>query len=418
MNQQQKIEVLSDLISFKTVGGHETQVADYLVKLFNNYGIKSKKIPFEENRDNLIVQIGNGNGPVMAFSGHQDVVDEGDLGTWNSDPFKARITTDRIYGRGTSDMKAGLAAMVIAIIELHENEETLNGTLRLMATIEEEVGELGSHQLLELGYANDIDALITGEPTVVPTSETNAYFASGTAKIAVEDLKDLEQQIKVQPNLDEQNFVFYAHKGWLMTTVTSYGKAAHSSMPDLGINAIDGIVKYYEEEKKFYQGLNASSSVLGKTIYAPTVISGGKQVNTIPDIATLQAKIRTIPEESNEWIIQQLQKIMARLNQASNINLKLTYDSKLPVLSDANSRLIQIIRQVTSETIQEPLPAIPLAVSLGTDASELSRGNDHMQVAIIGPGNNTAHQANEYVTKKMYFEIIETYKEVAKKYLK
>lgn len=418
MNQQQKIEILSYLIGFRTVGGNETQVADYLVKLFNNYGIKSEKIPYERNRDNLIVQIGNGKGPVLAFSGHQDVVDEGDLNSWHSDPFKAKITDQRIYGRGTSDMKAGLAAMVIAVIELFEENITLNGTLRFLATIEEEVGELGSHQLLEQGYANDIDALITGEPTVVPTNATKEYFASGAARIATTDLQQLKKQIKGHPDLEEQNFVFYAHKGWLMTTVTSYGKAAHSSMPGLGINAIDGIVKYYEAEKKFYHSLNASSSILGQTIYAPTVITGGKQVNTIPDVAVLKAKIRTIPEESNEWIIQQLQKIIDQLNQDSHINLNLTYDSKLPVISDADSRLIQVVRKVTSTTIDEPMPAIPLAVSLGTDASELSRGNDHMQVAIIGPGNNTAHQANEYVTKKMYFEIIATYKEIAKMYLK
>ncbi|KIS03298.1 M20/M25/M40 family metallo-hydrolase [Paucilactobacillus wasatchensis] len=418
MDQQEKIGILSDLIGFRTVGGDETQVANYLIKLFSDHGIKSQKVKYAENRDNLVVQIGNGQGPVLAFSGHQDVVAEGDLASWDSDPFKAKITDDRIYGRGTSDMKAGLAAMVIAIIELHENNQALNGTLRFMATIEEEVGELGSHQLLTEGYANDIDALITGEPTVVPTRELSDYFASGAARIDPDDLAQLTEKVKTDQTDSEQNFVFYAHKGWIMTTVTSYGKAAHSSMPGLGINAIDGIVKYYEEEKKFYAGLTATSPILGKTIYAPTVIKGGQQVNSIPDVATLQAKIRTIPEASNDWIIEQLQQIINRLNEDPKTNLKLEYDSKLPVLSDANSKLVQVIRKVTKDTIAEPLPAIPLAVSLGTDASELSQGNDHMQIAIIGPGNNTAHQANEYVTKKMYFEIIDTYEAVAREYLK
>lgn len=417
MKESEKIQLLSDLISFETVGENETSVADYLAKIFQQYGIKSEKVNYAPNRDNLVVQIGSTEGPVLAYSGHQDVVHPGNRERRDSDPFKATIKDGKIYGRGTSDMKAGLAAMVIAIIELHEEQVDLNGTLRLLVTVGEEVGELGSEKLRQDGYADDIDALITGEPTVVPTAKLKEYFASGAAHIDEADYENLRENID-ENKFEEQNFVFFAHKGWVTTKVTSHGKPAHSSMPGLGINAIDGIVKFYERQKELFDGLTTTSSILGGTVYAATIIEGGHQINSIPGEASLKTKIRTIPEVSNESIIKQLKGIIAELNEEPDTNLTMEYATKPPVISDPNSKLINIVRKVTAKTLDEAVPVPPLAVSLGTDASELTQGNDHMDVAIIGPGNDTAHQINEYVTERMYFDMIETYKLVALEYLK
>ncbi|MEJ7490660.1 M20/M25/M40 family metallo-hydrolase, partial [Staphylococcus pettenkoferi] len=89
------------------------------------------------HRANLIASIGDGH-PVVGISGHMDVVSEGDYGDWTYPPFELTEQDGFLYGRGTSDMKAGLAALVIAMIDIHERGLLEKGTIKLMATAGEE----------------------------------------------------------------------------------------------------------------------------------------------------------------------------------------------------------------------------------------------------------------------------------------
>ena len=117
MNKQQEIDILSHLISIKSVNDHEAAVANYIESLFKPYedqGVKIERVSYAPDRDNLIVTIGEGE-RVLGFSGHEDVVAPGDLSQWNSDPFKATIKDNMLYGRGASDMKSGLAALIAAM---------------------------------------------------------------------------------------------------------------------------------------------------------------------------------------------------------------------------------------------------------------------------------------------------------------
>ena len=200
MNDQKKIQVLQDVIRIPSVNGKEAEVASYLSKLFIDYSIESERVPYCPGRDNLVVTISTGHGKVLGLSGHMDVVSAGNESMWNYPPFEAHIEGNRLYGRGSTDMKAGLMAMVIAMIELKEEGCPFNGTIKLLATVGEEVGELGAEQLTKEGYTDDLDALIIGEPT--------GYVLG------------------------------YGHKGSINYTVVSNGKEAHSSMPQEGYNAI------------------------------------------------------------------------------------------------------------------------------------------------------------------------------------
>ncbi|MFD1125433.1 M20/M25/M40 family metallo-hydrolase [Lentilactobacillus raoultii] len=417
MKESEKIEILEKLVDIETVNGNEKEATDYLVSVLKSHGIKTKEISQFPNRSNFIAQIGSGSHPILGLSGHLDTVHQGSLKTWNSDPFKATIKNNRIYGRGTTDMKAGLVQFVITLIELKEASLPKNGTIRLLATISEELTEQGAAYLSDKGYGKDLDAVIFGEPTGVPVTEINDYFASGGAKINPEQLRKLLNNVK-QVSTPEQHFIFGAHKGWMSYTVTSRGKAAHSSMPKLGINAIDNLIQYYIEEKRFYQCLQESSEILGSTIYAPDIFNGGKQVNSIPDFAYETVKVRTIPELPNDQLILRLNKIIYRLNQNDGMNLNLKVErSEIPVANKWNGRLTVLLKKYADQYLHEPLPLPVIGASLGTDASEFRRNNSTGEFIVVGPGNTTAHKSNEYVELTAFLNMQQLFKRVALEYV-
>ncbi|MBC2142502.1 ArgE/DapE family deacylase [Listeria innocua] len=378
MEQERKIQILKDIVNIDSTNGHEEQVANYLQKLFAEYGIESKKVQYDVDRASLVSEIGSNDGKVLAFSGHMDVVDAGDVSKWKFPPFEATEHEGKIYGRGATDMKSGLAAMVIAMIELHEEKQKLNGKIKLLATVGEEVGELGAEQLTQKGYADDLDGLIIGEP-------------SG-------------------------HRIVYAHKGSINYTVKSTGKNAHSSMPEFGVNAIDNLLLFYNEVEKFVKSIDATNEILGDFIHNVTVIDGGNQVNSIPEKAQLQGNIRSIPEMDNETVKQVLVKIINKLNKQENVNLELIFDyDKQPVFSDKNSDLVNVAKRVASDIVKEEIPL--LGISGTTDAAEFTKAKKAFPVIIFGPGNETPHQVNENVSVENYLEMVDVYKRIAIEFL-
>ncbi|MBC1950746.1 ArgE/DapE family deacylase [Listeria welshimeri] len=378
MDQQKKIQILKDMVNIDSTNGHEEQVANYLQKLLAEYGIESEKVQYDEDRASLVSEIGSSDEQVLAFSGHMDVVDAGDVSKWKFPPFEATEHEGKIYGRGVTDMKSGLAAMVIAMIELQEEKQKLNGKIRLLATIGEEVGELGAEQLTQKGYADDLDGLIIGEP-------------SG-------------------------HRIVYAHKGSINYTVKSTGKNAHSSMPEYGVNAIDNLMLFYNEIEKYVASIHTTNEILGDFIHNVTVISGGNQVNSIPEKAELQGNIRSIPEVDNETLKRRIVDIVNELNKKEHVQLELIFDyDKQPVFSDRNSRLVHVARDVAKGIIKEEIPL--LGISGTTDAAEFTKAKHKFPVIIFGPGNETPHQINENVSIDNYLEMVDVYKKIAVEYL-
>lgn len=116
--EEKYIKILSDIVKINTENGNEKELALYLKKLLEDNGISSELIEFSDDRASLVAEISNGDGPVLALAGHMDVVSAGDENEWKYPPFDAHIEDNVMWGRGTSDMKAGLAALVIAFIEM------------------------------------------------------------------------------------------------------------------------------------------------------------------------------------------------------------------------------------------------------------------------------------------------------------
>jgi len=404
MDKAQRLSILDDLIKLQTVNGHEELVANYLKDLFAKNGIESELVKYDDERYNLIASIKKGDGPILGFTGHEDVVSTVDDSKWNYGPFNPKHIDGKIFGRGASDMKSGLAGLAIAMIELNENPN-FKGNIKFIATVGEEVGEIGSQKLAEAGYADDIKSLVVGEPS---NSSSNLVMQSLVDSGLIE-LNGQKPETRIA--------AFCAHKGSVTYKVISHGKAAHSSMPEAGVNALDNLITYYNKQAEYFNEITKSEDdVLGTTKPSVTVMNAGKQENTIPDYAELTAKIRTIPEFGNDKIITDLNDLIAKLNQADpkmNLEFKLL-SSNWPVKTDINSHFMQLVRDSYKDVLGANI--VLVGAPGGTDASKFVQANPKLDVVVAGPGVETAHQINEYVFEDDYLKYIDIYKTLATKY--
>lgn len=371
--EEEKLQILADLIAIKSVNENEIEVANYLKDLFAEYGIESKIVPVTKTRVNLVAEIGSGS-PVIGISGHMDVVSAGDESEWTSDPFVMTERNGNLYGRGTNDMKAGLVNLALTMIELKANNELKNGTVRFMATTGEEVGGAGSKKLYEEGYMDDVDYLWVAEPS----PET----------------------------------IIYSHKGSLNFRITSLGEAAHSSMPHHGYNAINPIMKYLLELDEKLNNDPRSNEVLGKLVMSTTILNAGNQVNSVPEKAVAEINVRTIAEFDNDEVIALFKETAEKYNQeGSKIEVKVTMS--LPsVFTTGKSDMVELTKELGKKHLNldikvEGSPGV-------TDASNLLRGKDaSFPFMMYGPGETKmAHKTDEYVRKDYYLAFFDIYREL------
>ncbi|WP_125764264.1 ArgE/DapE family deacylase [Levilactobacillus mulengensis] len=407
------VQALSDVIKLNTVNGHEKLVADYLADLLKKHGIDSKLIAYEPDRVSLVAEIGDGNGPVVGFDGHEDVVALGDAAKWQVDALSATIKDNNMIGRGTSDMKSGLMAGVFAMINLKEQNVPLHGTLRFMATVGEEYGQYGAQQLGEAGYANDLDTLIVGEPSGVHKQ----LLLQKQIQYMLQSDEAGAKALLAANQTNEQHFIELAHKGSLTYTVHSKGVAAHSSMPEIGKNAITPLMTFYQKEEAYFDSIkDYRNPVLGAITPVVTVIKGGEQINTVPASADLSVKIRTIPELPNADITAAIKQIIADINaQGADLSLDILSDLR-PMHTMEDTELVSTAKEIAEDVLQQKLPLI--GVPGGTDASSFLAFNPDIDVIVFGPGNITAHQVNEYVDLDMYHRFITIYERLITSLLK
>lgn len=380
MNKEKKIKILQDVIQIETVNDNEVAVAEYFKDLFNEYEIDSKLVEYSPTRANLVAEIkGEKPGKVLIFNGHSDVVAAGDPEDWTHPPFAGVIEDGKLYGRGATDMKAGLTALALAMIEIKEQDLLKAGTIRFIITVGEEIGMYGSKQMTEEGYVDDADAIIVGEPKM------------GNGKIVT------------------------AHKGSVQYEIVSYGRSAHSSMPELGINSIQQIVDFIPvaNEKIAEAASKGENEKLGRMLNAFTVIDGGDQINSIPAITKLKGNGRTVPEVDNEMFLDALNASIDEINNQIEGRLELNIMQNNPAVeSDFDTDLIQSFRNVANVEIE------PVGMTGATDASNFGRIEKDFDLAIYGPGvMEVAHQVDEYVEIDDYLNFIDLYQKVAQDYL-
>lgn len=377
MDSQEKITLLQKVIQFNTVNGNEQTLAEYLKGVLAKHHINSQLVKFADKRTCLVAEIGDQAGKVLAFAGHMDTVATGDPEKWQYPPFSGQIVNGNIYGRGSVDMKGGLTAMVISLIQLKEAGLPKHGKVRLLLSVDEEVGGLGSMLLTQKGYADDLDAMVMGEAS--------------------------------------SNQLEYAHCGSFDYEIESFGKAAHSSRPDLGINAVANLSRFMDGERQAFDDAKVSP-VLGKVIHSVTVFHGGEQLNSIPDYAYLKGNVRTVPECGNEETQARLQRLIDQLNeQGAQLRLKVIA-SFAPVVTAPQDPFINLVSDVIAAT-KGTKPKV--VVSHGaTDASRYSLAKQSFSFVEYGPGDdNLSHQLNEHLSIDDFLQAPTIYQKIAEKFL-
>lgn len=372
MTPAQKIEILQQLIQIPSVNAHEAEVADYLASLFAPYPqAKVERLTYAPGRDNLVVTIGDPTGPLLGLAGHMDVVAPGDETAWHHAPFGGEIVGDQLFGRGASDMKSGLAAITIAMLEALEQHQPLAGGVRLLATVGEETGEYGAAQLTDAGYADHLAGLVIAEPS----------------------------------GLDQ---VVYTARGVIDYKVVSTGKCVHSASPELGVNAITNLMKFYNAVGPMMAQHTQVDPVLGGLLHNVDLISGGEQVNSIPAHAELMANMRTIPAYPNQMLYDELEGLVAKLNQEPGVDLELTYSfPEEAIPGDPQAPLVQLAKQISDQVCGHDTQIVGSGGA--NDGAEFLRGKGDFTSIEIGPGSNTSHQPDEYISLAAYLQAIDFY---------
>ncbi|GEO69341.1 ArgE/DapE family deacylase [Levilactobacillus acidifarinae] len=380
MTPQAKIEILQHLIQIPSVNAHEADVADYLASLFAPYPqAHVDRLTYAPGRDNLVVTIGTSTGPRLGLSGHMDVVAPGDESAWTHAPFGGEVVGDQLFGRGASDMKSGLAAIVITLLEFLEQGTPLAGSVRLLATVGEETGEYGAAQLTDAGYADHLAGLVIAEPS----------------------------------GLDQ---VVYTARGVIDYKVVSTGKGVHSASPELGINAITNLMKFYNAVGPLMAQHTQTDPVLGGLLHNVDLISGGEQINSIPAHAELMANMRTIPAYPNQMIYDELEGLIAKLNQEPGVQLNLSYSfPEEAIPGDPNAPLVQLAKQISDQVCGHDTQIVGSGGA--NDGAEFLRAKGDFTSIEIGPGSNTSHQPDEYISIKEYLQAIDFYETLVPAFL-
>lgn len=384
MDRQRQIKLLQDLIQIETIDDHEKQVVDYLEKLFAPYGdrVSLTRVPYQDDRESVVISIGPTNGDfTLGFSGHMDVVNLGDRSAWKDDPFSGKLYDNdtKIYGRGTTDMKSGLAGMIGTFLTLLDEKVELTGELRLLATVGEETGMWGSEELTKQGYINDLDVLVIGEDTT-----------------------DLN--------------VVYASNGDIDYTITSYGKVAISSQAGAGINALDNMLDFIDLANDKLRNLPRIHETLGPVVHNVTMISGGDQVNSIPGKITARGNIRINPLYTVAEIQTILEDVVEQANQMPQHKFDLQYDYLGEAVDgDLKGEYVTTAQSMLTDILGKPVKIV--GEPGATDASNFVKSPTAPTMIVVGPGNDSVHQIDEYVDVAEYLAAAEFYERFAKKYL-
>uniref|UniRef100_UPI00352BAB83 ArgE/DapE family deacylase n=1 Tax=Aerococcus urinaeequi TaxID=51665 RepID=UPI00352BAB83 len=378
MDKQEKIKILQDVIQLETPNGNEEIVALYYKNLLEAHGIESELIQYADGRVNLVAELkGQEDGKILAVSGHMDVVDAGNPDLWTYPPYGAEIHDGVMYGRGTTDMKAGLTALIIAMIELKESGQVFSGTVRLLACVGEEIGMLGSKQLTDLGYTEDIDGMIIAEPST-------PYYNT-------------------------------KHKGSIQYQVIAHGRAAHSSTPEKGVNTIQLINDFINKTnvKIDEAAATAENDMLVKMLNVFTMIEGGNQINSVPEYTVLSGNARTIPEVGNDVVVGIFNDVIEDINANGQGMLELNLlQNNQYADGDNDSGLVDLIK------VEDP-QAENRGLSGATDGSNFTNVDNKFDFVIYGPGRiDSAHTIDESIEVDQYLAFIDKYVNIYKGYLK
>ncbi|HUJ01781.1 MAG TPA: M20 family metallopeptidase [Usitatibacter sp.] len=355
-----------DLVAFNTVNppGMERACARHLGALLESAGFRVSYHEFAEARTSLIAHIGvTGSRPPLCFTGHLDIVPLGSA-RWTRDPFAGETDGDRLYGRGSTDMKGGIAAFVAAAIEAAPDLARGPG-LVIVITAGEEVGCEGAKFLADAKLLDRAGAIVVAEPTA--------------------------------------NYPYIGHKGLAWFEVETTGVTAHGSMPELGDNAIVKMAHVIEDLGAFRFPVE-SHEVMGRPTLNVGTIRGGLNTNSVPDRATITVDTRTVPGIDHARLCDSLQQLLA----PRGARVRRIVDTPSLYTQAGDAWVQSVFEACTPYLGGRPTPK---TITFSTDGADLRRGfGGDVPAVILGPGEpQLAHQTDEWCSMARIEQSVELF---------
>ena len=371
VKMQDAIQLTKELVRMNTINppGREEPCARYLGARLEAAGFQAKYHSFGEGRVSLIATIGSGGSKrPLCFTGHIDTVPLG-AAPWRMDPFAGDTDAGLLYGRGTSDMKCGVAALTIAALGMAKHLGSTCG-VSLVITAGEETGCEGAFHLYRDGVLGKAGAVVVAEPT--------------------------------------SNYPFVGHKGALWLNARTRGITAHGSMPEKGVNAVYKAAHAVSRLERF-RFSNRPHALMGQATLNVGTLHGGLNINSVPDQAEIGIDIRTVPTVDHKELIRLL---AAQLG--SEVELETLMDLQA-VYTEPRNPWIQSVYDVMAPILGEA-PA-PRVATYFTDAAALNRAYGDPPTVILGPGEpHMAHQTDEYCVLEHVEKSVAGYEEIIRRW--
>lgn len=358
------VALAAELIRFDTINppGQEAECTAHLARILSAAGFHCSEVPLADGRPNLVARIGGiGDRAPIAFTGHTDTVPLGGQ-QWSVPPHGGIIKDGRLWGRGASDMKSGVAAFVAAATKLAPRLEGTPGVI-LYITAGEETGSEGAFVLARRGMKGEAGALVVAEPS--------------------------------------DNRPFCGHKGALWLKAMTRGVTAHGSMPDKGVNAVYAAARAVSRLENFDFNV-ARHAVMGAPTLNVGTFHGGLNVNSVPDRAEIGIDLRTLPGMRHAQLQEQLD---------SYLGPDVALETRVDVESVWTAPDDPWMRDVFGicEAVSGKAPAVEAAPYF-TDASALTPALGGVPTVILGPGPaHMAHQTDEWCEVARIEEAAEIY---------
>lgn len=358
------LKLTKKLIEFPSVTPHEAGCLDYIESLLKGKGFTTDRLKFAEV-DNLYAKKGSGKN--FCFAGHIDVVPPGDISKWSNDPFKPVEKDGKLYGRGASDMKAAVAASIIAAIEFKGQ-----GAVSLLLTADEEgPGVNGTAKVLEVleKRGEKIDACIVGEPT------------------SVNKLGDMAK---------------IGRRGSMNCTITVHGKQGHAAYPHLADNPVKKLLNILHKLQN-HKLDSGNEHFQASNLEVVTFDVGNPAANVIPAKASGTFNIRF----NNTHTSEKLKRWIESEADGAELKFHVSGESFLTKPGKLSEMVKIAVKEITGI-------APELSTTGGTsDARFISK---YSEVVEFGLRNATAHQVDEHVDAADVNKTAEIYSLMLKKY--
>jgi succinyl-diaminopimelate desuccinylase len=363
------VSLLSDLVRIPSVCGEERRIAEFTAKWLRSNGLPAELMEVKANRPNVISRLkGQHDGPRLMLNAHVDTVPPG--AGWKHEPFGAEIEDGRMYGRGTVDMKSGLAAMLSAITQAKSEGLPRKGEIILAAVVDEESLDLGSYALVQNGFTDRLDFAMISEAT------------------------DLS--------------VVTAHRGRAVFDVTVRGKAAHSMWPDHGVSAIEKAAVLINSLARL--GGPTHPKIGRSTVNVLKVEGGQEDVMLVPDRCRVVIDRCLVPGHTSRRALEELRKLIDQLGIDAVANL---YARETPFcdsfeISDQHPSVKTAV--AVGEKVLGKRPTIGFHEGPCDSCILVNQGK--VPTLEFGPSGGRLHESDEFVDLESVQKTTEFYKEL------